>query len=335
MISVSLIKLMISISLGHLGQDSGKRWVVFRDNRGGRPPGVEGKHGAQGDYAQDGEDEQPFGPGSFDAGFEASAGHKQPGNSQGGGRRQISFAGITEKGRQQGGGREGGYGDEDMSFCYGESPSDRQHRQSSCFEIVKAKDRYGMEMGDLPEGEDRKQEECSEIETAGCRTVTRHRRHGPGQAADGDTERGSAFQVEAVGNCVDEKPPEDEGHAQGVGFCAEQSKSSQGQKRSVKNCDFLRHKAPGQDTVAGSLHQPVHIPVRQVVKDAAGSDHHGNAGDGCGQQGRIRPAPGGEEKTAGRGDQVAADDPRFCDKQIMFEFCQHANCAAVSFPIMH
>lgn len=100
-----------------------------------------------------------------------------------------------------------------MSFCYGKSPPDRQHWQVSGSEIVKAEDSYGMGMGDLPEGEDREQQECSKIETVGGRTVTGYRRHSPGQAAKSDSERGSAFQVETVSDCVDEKPTEDEGHA--------------------------------------------------------------------------------------------------------------------------
>jgi len=78
--------------------------------------------------------------------------------------------------------------------------------------------------------------------------------------------------------------------------------------------------------VACPDHFPVQVSIDTVVEDASGSDHQGNADEGWQEKGEIRVSLGREQKTTGRGDQIAKDDSWLGDKQLVFDHFNHSHC---------
>ena len=66
-------------------------------------------------------------------------------------------------------------------------------------------------------------------------------------------------------------------------------------------------------------HFSVQVSINIVVEHAAGSDHQGYAEERRHEKSAINLPFGSKQKAGGRGDQIAANDPRFGDERIVLD----------------
>jgi hypothetical protein len=77
-------------------------------------------------------------------------------------------------------------------------------------------------------------------------------------------------------------------------------------------------------------HFSVYFSIGTVVENATGSDHQGYADESRRESQATNPPFGGKKKATCRGDQVAENDPRFGNEQIVFDPFRHSHISAFS-----